>query len=183
MRAVLVVLGHLFEVVVETLPQATRTPEVTRDREGFWHVYQMSGTAADGYGGIVLEFEFGWDKTKIMADVRDGMNNAVAKFPEGAEQYSINEINFSEFPILIVNLTGDVPERTMNRIAKDLHDDLGANLTRIVYLSQRVNATTQEGQGSLRHHYRGSLENIVSRLQIGVRQTPRQPQQREHEVK
>ncbi len=85
---------------------------------------EMSGTAAEGYAGVALEFEFGWDKTAIMADVRDAMNNAQADFPDGAEQYSITEINFSEFPIVIVNLTGAVPERTMARIAKDLQDDL-----------------------------------------------------------
>ncbi|GGO57880.1 multidrug efflux pump [Roseovarius pacificus] len=84
----------------------------------------MSGTAAENYAGVALEFEFGWDKTKIMADTRDAMNAAEAKFPEGAEKYTINEINFSEFPIIIVNLSGDVPERTMARLAKDLQDDL-----------------------------------------------------------
>ncbi|MDK3074121.1 efflux RND transporter permease subunit [Sedimentitalea sp. JM2-8] len=84
----------------------------------------MSSTAAENYAGVALEFDFGWDKTAIMADVRDAMNKAQADFPEGAEQYSINEINFSEFPIVIVNLTGDVPERTMARIAKNLQDDL-----------------------------------------------------------
>jgi multidrug efflux pump len=82
----------------------------------------MTGTAAENYAGMVLEFEFGWDKTKVMADVRDAMNNAEAEFPEGAEKYSINEFNFSEFPIIIVNLSGPVPERTMNRVAKDLQD-------------------------------------------------------------
>ncbi|MGR3502900.1 efflux RND transporter permease subunit [Pseudaestuariivita sp.] len=85
---------------------------------------EMTGTAAEGFAGLALEFEFGWDKTKIIADVRDAMNNAEADFPDGAEQYSITEINFSEFPIIIVNLTGDVPERTMNRIAKDLQDEI-----------------------------------------------------------
>jgi len=82
----------------------------------------MNATASEGYAGLALEFEFGWDKSKIMADVRDGMNNAQSKFPEGAEQYSINEINFSEFPILIVNLSGPVPERTLAKVAKDLQD-------------------------------------------------------------
>ena len=82
----------------------------------------MSSTAAEGYAGVALEFEFGWDKTKILADIRSAMNNAEAFFPSGADQYSINEINFSEFPIIIVNLTGDVPERTLIRIAKDLQD-------------------------------------------------------------
>ncbi|WP_372835973.1 efflux RND transporter permease subunit, partial [Puniceibacterium confluentis] len=84
----------------------------------------LGGTAAENYAGVSMEFEFGWDKTKILADVRDAMTKAQAKFPEGAEQYTINEINFSEFPIIIVNLTGPVPERTMARVAKDLQDRL-----------------------------------------------------------
>ncbi len=82
----------------------------------------MSATAAEGYAGVALEFEFGWDKTKILADIRSAMNNAEAQFPSGADQYSINEINFSEFPIIIVNLTGQVPERTLIRVAKDLQE-------------------------------------------------------------
>ena len=84
----------------------------------------MTGTAAENYAGLALEFEYGWDKTSIIADVRDAMGTAEALFPEGAETYSINEINFSEFPIIIVNLTGPVPERTMARFAKQLQDDL-----------------------------------------------------------
>ncbi|MDF1727114.1 MAG: efflux RND transporter permease subunit [Sulfitobacter sp.] len=84
----------------------------------------MTGTAAENYAGVAMEFEFGWDKTKIMADVRDAMSTAESQFPDGYEKYSINEINFSEFPIIIVNLTGPVPERTMSRVARDLQDDI-----------------------------------------------------------
>ncbi|MAQ81874.1 MAG: acriflavine resistance protein B [Maritimibacter sp.] len=83
---------------------------------------RMSSTASEGYAGVALEFEFGWDKTKTLADVRDAMSTAEASFPDGAEQYSINEINFSAFPIVIVNLTGPVPERTLLRVARDLQD-------------------------------------------------------------
>ncbi|MEK9879302.1 MAG: efflux RND transporter permease subunit, partial [Paracoccaceae bacterium] len=80
----------------------------------------MNATAAENYAGVAVEFEFGWDKTKTLADVRDAMNKAEAKFPEGADKYTISEFNFSKFPIIIVNLTGNVPERTMTRIAEDL---------------------------------------------------------------
>ncbi len=86
----------------------------------------MSSTAAEGYAGVALQFEFGWDKTKIIADVRDRMNTVEADFPAGADKYMINEINFSEFPIIIVNLTGEVPERTLIRVAKQLQDRLEA---------------------------------------------------------
>ncbi|SHI87310.1 efflux RND transporter permease subunit [Wenxinia saemankumensis] len=81
-----------------------------------------TSTAAEGYAGIALEFEFGWDKTQTMADVRDAMNSAEAQFPDGADAWSVNELNFSEFPILVVNLTGDVPERTLIQVAERLQD-------------------------------------------------------------
>jgi multidrug efflux pump len=87
---------------------------------------RMSATAAEGYAGIVLEFAFGWDKSRTIADVRDAMNRAEARFPAGADQYSINEINFSQFPVLIVNLAGEVPERTLLRLAKGLQDRIEA---------------------------------------------------------
>ena len=85
---------------------------------------KMTGTAAENYANLVLEFEFGWDKTQVTADARDALSKAQAQFPEGAETYSISEFNFSEFPIIIVNLSGPVPERTMARVAKDLQVEL-----------------------------------------------------------
>ncbi len=60
----------------------------------------------------------------MIADVRDAMNTAEANFPTGADGYTVTEINFSEFPIVIVNLTGPVPERTLVRLANDLQDRL-----------------------------------------------------------
>ncbi|WP_371154362.1 efflux RND transporter permease subunit [Jannaschia sp. 2305UL9-9] len=84
----------------------------------------MSATAAEGFAGIFLEFEFGWDKAATIADVRDKMNNAEADFPSGADQYAIDEINFSEFPILIVSLSGQAPERTLLRLANEMQDTL-----------------------------------------------------------
>src|SRR5215207_1720227 len=43
---------HLAAKVVDTLPHVTLTPETTAGREGFIHVYQMTGTAAS----VVLHF-------------------------------------------------------------------------------------------------------------------------------
>lgn len=84
----------------------------------------MSSTAAEGYAGVQLLFEFDWDRTKTVADARDRMNRAESRFPAGADNYQIHEANFSEFPIIIVNLTGDVPERTLLRAARDMQDRL-----------------------------------------------------------
>ncbi len=91
---------------------------------GLDNLKKISATAAEGYAGIVLEFEFGWDKSAILADVRDRVTKAEASFPDGAEQYTISEINFSEFPILVVSLSGAVPERSLLRVAKDLQTEI-----------------------------------------------------------
>jgi len=81
---------------------------------------RMSATASQNYAGIVLEFEFGWDKNATIAEVRDRMSRAEASFPAGADNYSINEFNFSQFPVVIYAVSGDVPERTLMRAARDL---------------------------------------------------------------
>ncbi|MEM9431629.1 MAG: efflux RND transporter permease subunit [Pseudomonadota bacterium] len=92
-----------------------------RDLDG---LKEITATAAEGYAGVALEFDFGWDKSATLADVRDKANQAEAEFPSGAEQYSITEINFSEFPILVVSLSGEVPERTLLRQAEALQDEI-----------------------------------------------------------
>src|SRR5690606_5706013 len=50
---------------------------------------QMTGVASEGHAGILLEFEFGWDKQAVLADVRDKVDQAQAEFPEAAEEPTI----------------------------------------------------------------------------------------------
>ena len=83
---------------------------------------RISATAAENFAGVAMEFEFGWDKTATLAEVRDRMGRAESQFPAGFETYSINEINFSQFPIIVVSLSGDVPERTLIRLANEMQD-------------------------------------------------------------
>ncbi|MCY4287517.1 MAG: efflux RND transporter permease subunit [Aestuariivita sp.] len=83
----------------------------------------MWGTASEGYAGLALEFEFGWDKAQTIADIRDGMKNAEENFPDGAEQYSINEIDEYDVPIMIIN-SGGAPERTLRRAVDEMKEEL-----------------------------------------------------------
>lgn len=49
---------HLAAKVIEMLPQATQTPEVVEGREGFWHITNLNGTAAECELTIILrDFE------------------------------------------------------------------------------------------------------------------------------
>ncbi|MEM7058733.1 MAG: efflux RND transporter permease subunit [Pseudomonadota bacterium] len=88
---------------------------------------QMTAYGTEGHAGIVLEFNFGWDKQAVLADVRDRVDQARVEFPDSAEESVVHEINLSEFPILIVSLSGAVPERTLLKLAKDLQREVEAN--------------------------------------------------------
>ncbi len=49
---------HLAAKIVQTLPQATMTPETTDGRDGFLHVIEMTGTAAEAELRLILrDFE------------------------------------------------------------------------------------------------------------------------------
>lgn len=52
---------HLAAKLIDTLPQVTRTPETTQGREGFLHVYQLTGSPAEAEIGIILR-DFELDK-------------------------------------------------------------------------------------------------------------------------
>ncbi|MCH8951879.1 MAG: efflux RND transporter permease subunit, partial [Proteobacteria bacterium] len=81
---------------------------------------QMTGIASENHAGMLLEFDFGWDKQATLAEVRDKLDQAQAEFPAAAEAATITEVNLSQFPILVVSLSGEVPERTLLRLSKEL---------------------------------------------------------------
>ena len=82
------------------------------------NVKEMRSTAFEGGGFVLLEFEAGFDSTKAVADVRAKVDDAKRDLPKDADQPQVREVNLSLFPVLVVALTGDVPERTLLRIAR-----------------------------------------------------------------
>jgi multidrug efflux pump len=90
-----------------------------RDIEG---VKEMRATAFLGGANIVLEFDAGFDVDIAMADVREKVDLAKPELPEESDEPTVHEINLSLFPVLVVTLSGEVPERTLLRLARGLQD-------------------------------------------------------------
>ncbi len=86
----------------------------------------LNSTAAEGYAGIALEFEYGLDQRATLSDIREKVNEASEEFPPDANEPSITELSFAEFPILVVVLAGQVPERSLQKIGEDLKDRIEA---------------------------------------------------------
>ena len=85
---------------------------------------EMRATAAEGSGVLILEFEAGFDPELALGDVREKVDLAKAELPSDSEEPIIREINIALFPVLVVLLHGDVPERTLVTLARNLRDTL-----------------------------------------------------------
>ena len=83
---------------------------------------EMRATASQHHAGIILEFEVDFDKNIVLGNIRNKVDQAKAEIPADAEEPEIFEFNTALFPILIITIAGDVPERTLYTYAKRLQD-------------------------------------------------------------
>lgn len=82
------------------------------------NVKEMRSTAYEGGGYVLLEFEAGFDSKSALADVRAKVDQAKRDLPKDADEPSVQEVNLSLYPVLVVALSGELPERTMLQIAR-----------------------------------------------------------------
>src|SRR6516165_9326629 len=82
------------------------------------NVKEMRSTAFEGGGFVLLEFEAGFDSKAALADVRAKVDLAKHDLPREVDEPQVLEVNLSLYPVLVVALSGDVPERTLLRIAR-----------------------------------------------------------------
>jgi multidrug efflux pump len=85
---------------------------------------ELRATATEGSAVLILEFEAGFDADKALIDVRERVDTAKADLPDDTDEPFVQEVNIALFPVLVVNLHGNVPERALITLARDLRDTL-----------------------------------------------------------
>jgi multidrug efflux pump len=88
-------------------------------------IKEMTASAFEGGAYVQIEFDAGIDTNKALADVREKVDMAKGKLPNETDEPTVNEVKISRFdPMLVLNLAGDVPERTLTTIARDLKEKI-----------------------------------------------------------
>ena len=87
-------------------------------------IKEMRSTGYEGGANVLLEFEAGLDADTALEDVREKVDLAMSSLPAASEDPEVHEVNFSLFPVLVVILAGDVPERVLYHLARELQDDI-----------------------------------------------------------
>ncbi len=85
-------------------------------------VNEMLSSSREGQSEIRLQMQSDTDMSRALGDVRAALDRVV-DLPEEAEEPQVTEV-LSTFPVITVSLSGDIPERELREVAKDLRDQL-----------------------------------------------------------
>ncbi|MFN3201607.1 MAG: efflux RND transporter permease subunit [Bradymonadia bacterium] len=89
-------------------------------------IEEIRSTSTEGVSTVVVEFTPDVEMNEALQQVRDKVGIAKAELPPDAEEPLVNEIDFSEFPIMVVNLAADYPLAELKAVAESLEDRIEA---------------------------------------------------------
>ncbi len=82
------------------------------------NIKEMRAAAFEGGGFVLIEFEAGFNADVAMQDVRAKVDGARSSLPADADEPTVNEVDLSLFPVVVVTLAGDLSERALTAIAR-----------------------------------------------------------------
>ena len=100
------------------------TNKAEQELQTIKNLKEIKSTSSEGISALTLEFTSDFDITEARIKVREKMDMIKPEFPEDAEDYSINEINLSERPLMILNLAGDMGLLALTNLADDVKEEI-----------------------------------------------------------
>jgi multidrug efflux pump len=88
-------------------------------------IKELTASAYESGANVQIEFEAGTDIDIALQDVRAKVDLAKAKLPNETEEPVVTEVKMASMdPMLVLNLAGEVPERTLATLARDLKEKI-----------------------------------------------------------
>jgi multidrug efflux pump subunit AcrB len=83
---------------------------------------ELSSTSVEGYSSITAQFQTSVNLDEALQKVREKVDLAKPDLPADAEEPSIVEFNFSEVPIMQVNVSGEYGLVRLKELAEEMQD-------------------------------------------------------------
>ncbi|MBO6576406.1 MAG: efflux RND transporter permease subunit [Rhodothermales bacterium] len=100
------------------------TQHVEREVQNVNGIKEIRSTSTEGVSSVIIEFEPDISIDEAFSKVRDKVDVARADLPNDVEEPIVSEIDFSEFPILVVNLSAPYPLPRLKEVAEELQDEI-----------------------------------------------------------
>ncbi|NQU43935.1 efflux RND transporter permease subunit, partial [bacterium] len=103
------------------------TMKIEQELSGLKDVKEIRSSSVEGNSSITIEFEPDVDIDDAMQKVREKVDRAKPELPPDMEDDPIiQEFNFSDLPILLVNINGGDDQIRLKEIADELEDRIEA---------------------------------------------------------
>lgn len=100
------------------------TRPIEKEVEGIKGVKKITSNSAQDASLVFVEFNFGIDVEAALQDVKDAVDRAKSELPNDLlTDPNVADIDFSEFPIINVNLFGNYSLNELNSFAEYLEDE------------------------------------------------------------
>jgi multidrug efflux pump len=98
------------------------TQPLERALKSLKDVKQISSVSKEGLSTVRVEFNTGVDMEEALRRVHDKVNTTRRELPSDILDPIVSEINFSEFPIMFVNVKGEAGLTRLKKVAEELQD-------------------------------------------------------------
>ncbi|MEL6180954.1 MAG: efflux RND transporter permease subunit, partial [Myxococcota bacterium] len=119
----LVVVSTVYYGVAPADIESLVTQPLERELKGLKDVDEITSASAEGVSIVTVKFEPNVDIDDALQKIREKVDAAEPDLPPDAEDPTVTEINFSELPIILVNLFGEADQVLLKRVAEDLQDE------------------------------------------------------------
>jgi multidrug efflux pump len=88
-------------------------------------ITSISSFSSENAATIITEFDIDFDSQFALAEVREAVNRAKARFPQNTEEPLFQEVSAASIPVVTIAIGGEgVDERTLLRIAENLQREI-----------------------------------------------------------
>ena len=119
-----ILVSTMYEGVSPEDVETSVTMKIEKELNGIRGVKEIRSSSAEGMSMISVEFTPDVPTEVALQRVRDRVDMAKGELPRDAEDPVIKEINFAEFPIMLISIAGDVSPVQLKEIADNLEDAL-----------------------------------------------------------
>ncbi len=101
------------------------TRELEKEINSISEVDEISSTSVQDYSTIIVEFQADVDVEDALQKVKDAVDKAKPELPTDLPQDpNVFEMNFSEFPIMNINLSGNYSVQKLEEFAEIIQDEI-----------------------------------------------------------
>ncbi|MBN2694710.1 efflux RND transporter permease subunit [bacterium] len=120
----LIIISTIYPGVSPQDMETLVTDKIEKKLKELQYIDEITSSSGESFSSIVVKFEPTVDTEWALSKVKDKVDLAIPDLPDDVETPLVKELAFSEFPVVILNFSGDFPLNLLKKYAEDFKDEI-----------------------------------------------------------